>query len=129
MGRNVGLWLDHSECIVAFPDEGEFLRRFTSHAGKRMQVRGAEAAHKQGTIDPILAKQLTSFYNDIIACVHSADAIYILGPDEAKTELHNRLTAANLGDRVLGVEKVEKMAAREIVAKIHSCFTKNAVAV
>jgi hypothetical protein len=51
-----------------------------------------------------------------------ADSILILGPGEAKTELEARLGKAALGERIVGVETVDKMTDRRIAARVRERF-------
>jgi len=65
---------------------------------------------------------LKIYYDAVIACIRNAEAILILGPGEAKGELKKRLESEGMGDRVFGIETVDKMTDRQIVAKVRQRF-------
>ena len=48
---------------------------------------------------------LLVFYNAVIACIHDAESILILGPGEAKGELKKRLVRNKLGGRIVKLRR------------------------
>ncbi len=60
----------------------------------------------------------------MIAHVHAADAIFILGPGEAKGELEKRLASKGMGARVVGVESADKMTDHQVAARVRQHFEK-----
>jgi hypothetical protein len=48
----------------------------------------------------------------------------VLGPGEAKTELHERLKNEGLDGRIVGIETVDKMTDRQIAARVRQRFLK-----
>ena len=67
---------------------------------------------------------LNIYYDAIIACIRDAEALLIFGPGEAKSELQKRLESNNLGERIVGIETVDKMTDRQIAAKVRQYFLK-----
>jgi NAD(P)-dependent dehydrogenase (short-subunit alcohol dehydrogenase family) len=61
-------------------------------------------------------------YEEVMACIHEAEFILILGPGEAKGELKERIEKQKLPGRIVGVETVHKMTDRQIVAKVRKHF-------
>lgn len=55
---------------------------------------------------------------------HDGDSIQIFGPGEAKSELEKRLKSKELGERIIGVETVDKMTDRQIAAKVRERLRK-----
>jgi len=51
-------------------------------------------------------------------------SILLLGPGEAKLELKHHLEREGLGERVVGVDTVDKMTDRQIAAKIGQYFER-----
>jgi len=54
----------------------------------------------------VFGDTLLVFYNAVIACIHDAESILILGPGEAKGELEKRLVRNKLGGRIVGIETI-----------------------
>ena len=61
-------------------------------------------------------------YDNVIAHLHHADAIFIMGPGEAKGEFSKRLEGMNLKGRVSHVETADKMTDRQIAAHVREIF-------
>ena len=72
--------------------------------------------------DRQFAEHLGKYYDEVITHVRDADSILILGPGEAKGEFVKRLQGEGLGDRVAGVETVDKMTDPQIVARVRQHF-------
>jgi len=64
------------------------------------------------------------YYDAVIASIRDAESILIFGPGKAKGELKQRLERHNLGGRIVGIETVDKMTDRQIVAKVRRHFPK-----
>ena len=132
MKTNVGLWIDHRKAaIVAVTDKGEKLRLIVSKVEKQLQRSGksprSERYESQNVpADDSRQKRLTGhlniYYEAVVASLRDAKAILIFGPGEAKSELKKRLEESRLGDRIAGVETVDKMTDRQIAAKVRKYF-------
>lgn len=126
MGTKVGLWIDHRKArIVAFTDKGEEARLIISKAEK--QLRRSGDSPLKGPYETLrvpaddsrqktLTGHLNIYYDAIIAALRNAELILIFGPGEAKGELKKRLERNNLGERIVGIETVDKMTDRQIAA-------------
>jgi hypothetical protein len=68
---------------------------------------------------------LNIYYNAVIACIRDVDSILIVGPGEAKGELKKRLERNKLGGRIIGIETIDRMTDRQIVAKVRRYFQEN----
>ena len=127
MKKEVGLWIDHRETVIVIvTDEGEEIRRITSNMEKH--VRFSSGSSEDGSAEDVRDRQfsnrLNRYYADVIACIHDAESILILGPGEAKTELEKRLESEKLDGRIVGVETVDKMTDGQIAAKVRQRFLK-----
>ncbi len=134
MKKEVGLWIDHRKAvIVTIEDEVEVTLEIRSNMEKN--VRFSHGTHskdpnqpKGSTAEDMRDQQFTdhlnSYYDGIISMIRTADSIWIFGPGEAKGELENRLKLAGLGDRIVGVETVDKMTDRQIAAKIRDRYLR-----
>lgn len=121
MGRNVGIWLDYSECIVSFPDEGNYIRRIVSRAGRHRQTGVHPERNTTVSRDPHAMERMRKYFLEIIQCVHSASAIFLCGPDDAKSELLEMLPT-EVRETVLAVETQKKLSTSDTVDFIHDRF-------
>jgi hypothetical protein len=134
MKKEVGLWIDHRKAvIVAIEDEVEVTLEIQSNVEKHVRFSSGTQSKdpnqpKGSTAEDMRDRQfgnhLDSFYDGIISMIHTADSIWIFGPGEAKGELENRLKQAGLGERIVGVETVDKMTDRQIAAKIRDRYLR-----
>ncbi len=127
MKREVGLWIDHRQAvIVILTDEGEETKQIKSNMEKH--VRFSDGGSQEGSAEDMRDRQfadhLSNYYDDVIACIRDAESILIFGPGEAKGELEKRLKTKELGERIVGVETVDKMTDRQIAAKVRQHFLK-----
>jgi stalled ribosome rescue protein Dom34 len=124
MKKAVGLWIDHREAvIIRVADDGEAIQRIRS----AVEPHGRFSAHApegspEDRRDRRFGEHLHRYYDEVIAAIRDADAILIVGPGEAKGELAQRLEHAKLHDRIVGIETVDKLTDRQIVAKIRQHF-------
>jgi molybdopterin converting factor small subunit len=127
MKKVIGLWIDHRKAVVVIvSDEAEEVREITSHMDKH--VRFASGDSQDGSSedgrDRQFGNQLNSYYDKVITVIRDGDSIQIFGPGEAKGELKKRLESKGLGERIVGVETVDKMTDRQIAAKVRERFPK-----
>lgn len=131
MQRNVGVWIDHKQALVIQLDNGE----------KRIQViesqlepRTRLARRSVGDIDlpnelhtnQRYEKHLKIFLDRVMESLQSADAILLMGPGEAKIELHKTLQKSKLlAERVAAVETVGKLTQRQLAARVSAFFTQH----
>jgi hypothetical protein len=127
MNRQAGIWIDHKDAYVVFVGEGaEESKRFASGMEKHVRFSG-HAAAQEGSADDQRDRQfaahLGKYYDEVIAHVRDAQSILIFGPGEAKGELEKRLASKGLGERIVGVETVDKMTDHQIAAKVREHFS------
>ena len=132
MKTKVGVWIDHKKAVVvAVTDQGEEIRLIISNVEK--QLRRSGDSPLKGPYEPQqvpagdsrqrrLTGHLNLYYDAVIASIREAEAILIFGPGEAKGELKRRLERDHLDVRIVGVETVDKMTDRQIVAKVRKHF-------
>jgi hypothetical protein len=136
MSGKAGVWIDHrNSVIVVLADDGEHTTHIASNVEKHL-ARGGDSPLK----GPYEARQvprddarqraftgeLNVYYDAVIAALRNYDNLLLLGPGEAKGELHKRLTKAKLGARIDAVETADKMTEPQIVAKVRAHFGLNA---
>ena len=128
MKRQAGLWIDHRETfVVSIGDDGEETRRIKS--GVEKHGRFSDSSRSEiGLADDQRDRQFTAhlntYYDKVISYIRDAESILLFGPGEAKGELEKRLAHKTLGGRIVGVETVDKMTARQVAAKVRQHFRK-----
>jgi hypothetical protein len=132
MKKEIGLWVDHQEAIIVIlTNAEEEIKRVISNNGKHIRYSGSSHAKTPEGLKEVTAEDqrdrkftnnLNSFYDEVISVVRDADAILIFGLGEAKGELGKRLEHVELKERILAIETVDKMADRQISAKVRERF-------
>ena len=134
MRTKVGLWIDHEKAVVvAFTEKGEEIRLIISMVEK--QLRRSGDSPLKGSYDSrqvpaddrrqrTYTGHLNIYYDAVIASIRNAESILIFGPGKAKDELKKRLGKNNLGERVVGIETVDRMTERQIAAKVRQYFAE-----
>jgi len=132
MRTKVGLWIDHKKAlIVAVTDKGEEIKLVISKVekqpGRYDGIRSKTSYESQlvpadDSSQRKLTGHLNIYYDAVIACVRNAEFILIFGPGEAKGELKKRLIRDKLGERIVGIETIDRMTDRQIAAKVRQYF-------
>jgi hypothetical protein len=135
MKIKVGLWMDHRKAVlVVVTDKGEETKLIISKVEKQRRRSGDSPLKGpyealQVPADDSREKEfkghLNIYYDAVIAGIRDAEAILIFGPGEAKGELKKRLERDKLGERIVGIETVDKMTDHQIVAKVRQYFTND----
>ena len=128
MKKVAGLWIDHRETvIVTIADDGEKTNRIESGVAKHTRFSGGSRSEQGGGEDQQdrhYIGDLNAYYDEVIAQLRDAESILIFGPGEPKTEFKKRLAGKGLGERIVGIETVDKMTGRQIAARIRQHFQK-----
>lgn len=128
MTRKVGIWIDHRDAyIVSIGDAGEETQRVESGMEKHVRFSGHSTMAKgpgENQRDRQFAAHLGKYYDEVATRIRDADAILIFGPGEAKGELQKRLAGKGLGERIIGVETIDKVTDPRFVAKVRKIFQK-----
>jgi stalled ribosome rescue protein Dom34 len=126
MKRHAGIWIDHRSAFIVSIDEGaEVTERIESGVEKHVRFSGGDASGKgwvDDQQDKKFAGHLDRYYDEVIARLHGAESILLLGPGEAKGEFEKRLSSKGLGGRIVGVETVDKMTDHQIVARVRQHY-------
>jgi hypothetical protein len=128
MKTTVGVWLDHRKAVIVDgTDKGEEITLIISKVEKQLRRSGDSPlkGHYESQHVPAddsrqrtFTGHLNIYYDAVIASIREAESILIFGPGEAKGELQKRLESNNLGERIVGIETVDKMTDRQIAAKV-----------
>jgi hypothetical protein len=134
MKKEVGLWIDHSKAvIVTIENEVEVTREVKSNMEKHVRFANGTPSNDTNAVQGSTAEDMRDrqfenhlgrFYEGIISLIRDADAIWIFGPGEAKVELETRIRLTELGERIVGVETVDKMTDKQIAAKIRDRYLR-----
>jgi len=124
MKANAGLWIDHREAvIVVLSENGETTTRIKSAAE---DSHAGQAANGQVPSDDLrdraFSAHLTRYYDDVIAHLRDAGAIFIIGPGEAKGELKKRFGVHKGDTRLISVETADNMTQPQVVAHIRGHY-------
>lgn len=124
MKKRIGLWIDHRKTIiVTFSDDKEELEYIISNIEKHVRYSGkTQEVPGDDQIDRQYSAHLSKYYDEVISHVRDAVSLLILGPGEAKGEFVKRLKHEGLGERIVGVETVDKMTDRQIAARVRQQF-------
>jgi hypothetical protein len=125
--KQAGLWIDHRNAVVVTVVDGvETTAVIESDVRQRNEAASGPNGDSQ---DRRFHGQLDHYYDRVIATLHGAESILILGPGEAKGELKKRIEktdhVAHTGhaERKIAVETADKMSHREIEARVRTSFS------
>ena len=124
MKKEMGLWIDHRRAVVVtLSGDAEETTQIPSDVEKHVRYAGgARDAAPEDQVDRRFLDHLRVYYDDVIAHVRDAESILVMGPGEAKGELVKRLQSEHLGERIVGVEVVDKMTDHQIAARVRQQF-------
>ena len=122
MQRDVALWIDHRQAVIAaVTGDTEDLTRIVSGIEKHVRFSAGEGGAEDSR-DKRFEGHLHQYYEKVIASLRDARSILILGPGEAKHEVEKRLRDAGLGKAIVGVETADKMTDPQIAATARQRF-------
>ncbi len=130
MKKELGLWIDRREVVIVTvaskgTDEGEAIKRISSGIeGHGRFSANAPEGSPEDRRDRRFDKDLHQYYGEVIAAIRDADAILILGPGEAKGELKKQLEQEKLGERIVGIETIDRLTEPQLVTKVRRYFLK-----
>jgi hypothetical protein len=132
MKYKVGLWIDHRNAIVIYIAESEVgIKTIKSNVDKQSHDNTELSSsapfdkHKATKADiqnGIYAESIEKFYGKVYSGVKNAESVLIFGPDEAKVELKAYIEKRCIGKLVVGIETVDRMSDRQIIAKVSKYF-------
>lgn len=125
MSKDIGLWIDHRKAVIVTLDgDNTEIKEIPSNVA-RQDLYGNDPRNETSDdiIDKHYAGHLKQYYDDVIASIRGASSILIIGPGEAKGELHKRLENDGLAKCVVGVMTADKMTDKQLAVKVHQYFT------
>jgi hypothetical protein len=117
MTIEAGVWIDEHKAVLFLAAEGghgfqHFLAADSYDAAWQTDGPELPAGDRSRRI------RHNRFYDEVIACLHEADGIVVLGPGEAKWELVGRMSVKKLKGDVVHVGSVEALTEFEIAALV-----------
>jgi hypothetical protein len=132
MKKIVGLWIDHRRASIVFvkddKEESKLIESNVEKQGGRFDGVRSKTPYESQLVpaddsrEKSFNSHLTSYYDEVISCIRDQDAILIFGPGEAKGELKKRIEKIGLGERVVGIETIDKITDRQIAEKVRNYF-------
>ena len=121
MPRRVAIWLDHREAIlITFRGEqvtGE--EELFSEVGSHTHG-GGWAQHR---IEAHRHEVLKHYYEEVIQHLGPVDEILLLGPGQAKHELHQSIDHhKGLRGKVIAVQGADRLTEQEVIAEAEQFF-------
>jgi len=133
--QHAGVWIDHRQARIVFlTPHGEqttvILSKVEKHPerGGDSPLKGSYEARQVPADDSrqrALTGELNKYYDAVGEALRGCGKVLILGPGEAKGELHARLVKMKLGDRIAAVQTADKMTEHQVVAKVREYFDAN----
>jgi len=128
MSIKAGVWIDHQQAVlVLITDAGKEIKKMTSG----IEGPDRSRSHNSYTPNDFTAEDrlerkfdshLKVFYDEVIASLQGSETVLILGPGEAKGELHKRLASKKLHGLVVEMETADRMTDRQVAAKVAQYF-------
>ncbi len=133
MAVYIGVWVDHEKAYIVRLVDGRVETKkvdsqVESHyhfsGGSRSKSPyGPQEVASEHKYEQRRSEHLKKYYQNVIHCCKDADSLLILGPGEAKGELHKQIELLkDLAPRIVGTETVDKMTEKQIVAKVKKRF-------
>jgi hypothetical protein len=124
MPRRVAIWIDHREAIlIAFRGEvvigeEELFSEVSPHTHGGGWAQHHIEAHRH--------EVLKHYYEEVIQHLGPVDEILILGPGQAKHELHHSIDHhKGLRGKVLAVRNASRLTEQEVSAEAEEFFAPN----
>ena len=132
MTINAGIWIDHHKAVVVLLIDGVETTEVILADAEATNAPDSHSNDRNGhTRNDFIAedkrerKAMIHFikhYDNVIAHLHHADSIFIMGPGEAKGEFGKRIEEMNLKGRVSHIEPADKMSERQVAAHVREVF-------
>lgn len=131
MATCIGVWIDRRQAIVVKITGSE---ETCVHVESHVESQERRAADRtDGPYEPMQVPadttrnrkesgELAKFYDEVISHLGHADAIYICGPGETRTQLNHRMSEHHGLTNKVQVEPADRMTEPQLIAKIREHF-------
>jgi len=131
--QKVGVWLDHRKAFFVYIKNGETTTKVLnseigphnkySHDASYPSGNGPQSGGGEKKYVERNRHELERYYDEVIKGIGLPEAVFIVGPGEAKTELKFRMGLTHgLVERVVSVEPADHLTDAQIVAKVKEHF-------
>lgn len=135
MDRKLGVWIDFNQAIIGELKNGEVeLSVIASEIDHRLRIEGESddktrfGAHNHSNNEHRNQnrhqEQVKKYIKTVYEAVKNADALYIIGPAEAKKELEKYYTENSKVNRIAGIETCEKLTENQLKAKFKEFYAE-----
>ncbi|MFN7014980.1 MAG: hypothetical protein ACK4ON_12000, partial [Bacteroidia bacterium] len=136
MERLLGIWIDYSQAIIGEIKKNEVeLSVISSEIDHQLRIEGEGAdktrftsqhrSNNEHRNENRYQEQVKKFIKTVYEEIKNANAIYIIGPAEAKKELVKYYTENNKSDNnIVGVEPCDKLTENQLKAKFKEFFSE-----
>ncbi len=132
MHHQAGIWIDREHATVVLIDQEDvYVRSFAKGDAEPFpETRESRKAHDYTRNDFIAEdkreRKATNdryhMYDAVMAFTKDADAIYLMGPGEAKLEFQQRLMEKRHGTLNITLETADKLSEGQLKAKVRLYF-------
>jgi len=125
MKTQAGLWINHRKAIiVTVTNQGEATRIITSDLEQQGAISGTAPISTADLRDRRIKEHLNRYYDQVIACIDQAEAILVRGPGEVMGDFRKRIANAQLDDRIISVELVDRMTVEQLRGAVRQSFPR-----
>lgn len=136
MERLLGIWIDYSQAIIGEIKKNDVeLSVISSEIDHHLRIEGEGAdktrfgaqihSNNEHRNENRYQEQVKKYIKSVYEEIKNADAIYIIGPAEAKKELVKYYSETNKSDNnIVGVEASDKLSENQLKAKFKEFFSE-----
>ncbi|GIV44821.1 MAG: hypothetical protein KatS3mg035_1944 [Bacteroidia bacterium] len=136
MERLLGIWIDYSQAIIGEIKKNDVeLSVISSEIDHHLRIEGESAdktrfgaqihSNNEHRNENRYQEQVKKYIKSVYEEIKNADAIYIIGPAEAKKELVKYYSETNKSDNnIVGVEASDKLTENQLKAKFKEFFSE-----
>jgi hypothetical protein len=129
--NKVGVWIDHEKAVIAVPGQHSVtvvpseLAGHTRFSGGGGYPGGnsSQGGRSERREEEHHRHDLNRYFDAVIAALGHPEALLILGPGEAKTQLQARLEASTSARPAVTLVTADKLTDAQIAARVSSHFT------
>lgn len=112
--RQIAIWIDHREAILAIFTDAHLLREEELFSGAGPHSHGGGWSQKR--IEAHRHSVLDHYYEEVVQNLAGADEIIIYGPGQAKYELHQHIIRnRTLSQRVIDLVTADRLSEHQFI--------------
>lgn len=135
MDAKAGVWIDHREAILVRIAEGDAQGAVVRIQSDAESQARRNSDHPAGRFEPLhqtadstrqrkYTAELSEFYDSVAAQLRGVNSLLILGPGEARQELHSHISGGYQMPSSVSVEAAERMTEPQVVARVREFFSR-----